>query len=102
MQFSEILRSLLEDKHLTQKTVATNIGIAQNTLSSYVTGKRQPDLQMLCALADYLDVSPDYLLGYVPHSSNLNSDQMQLIEITSKMKPERLKKLVQIAKILAE
>lgn len=102
MNFSDTLRSLLEDKHLTQKTVASSIGIAQNTLSSYVTGKRQPDLQMLCALADYFDVSTDYLLGYVPHNSNLTTEQMQLVEITMKMTPTHLNKLVEIAKILAE
>ncbi|MGN0298450.1 MAG: helix-turn-helix domain-containing protein [Lachnospiraceae bacterium] len=102
MNFSQTLRSLLSERHLTQKTVSSSIGIAQNTLSSYINGKRQPDLQMLCSLADYFGVSIDYMLGYVPANSELTSDQMQLIEITSHMSEENIRKLIQIANILAD
>lgn len=102
MKFSETLRSLIEDKHMTQKEIASSVGIAQNTLSSYINGKRQPDLQMLCLLAAYFDVSTDYLLGYVPSASTLNPDQLQLIEISRHLSSAHMKKLIQIAKILSE
>lgn len=102
MNFSNTLRTLIEDRHLTQKEIASSVGIAQNTLSSYINGKRQPDLQMLCLLAEYFNVSTDYLLGYIPSTSALSAEQLQLIEISKKLSETRMKKLVQIAKILSE
>ena len=38
------------------------LNIAQNTLSQYETGIREPDLSTLKNLADYFNVSVDYLL----------------------------------------
>lgn len=102
MEFATTLRSLLEENNVTQKTVATKIGLAQNTLSSYVNGKRQPDLTILCSLASYFDVSTDYLLGYSKSANDLNNDQKQLLSLTHGMSPEHIQKLIKIAKILSE
>ena len=45
------------------KEVGIAIGVGESTISQYETGKRQPDQQTLLKLADYFDVSVDYLLG---------------------------------------
>jgi repressor LexA len=57
------LSELRKAHNLSQKTLAENLKIAQNTLSQYETGKREPDLETLQAIASYFDVSVDYLLN---------------------------------------
>ncbi len=57
------LKELRNKLGLSQTQLANQIGIAQNTLSQYEKGTRQPDHETLKKLADYFDVSIDYLLG---------------------------------------
>ena len=58
MRISEIRRK----KHISQLKMATDLNVSQNTISRYETGDREPDLNMLVRIADYLHVSLDYLL----------------------------------------
>lgn len=57
------LRDLREDHDLTQKEVAAVLGIDQRVYSNYETGKREIPVHHLVKLADYYNVSTDYLLG---------------------------------------
>ena len=52
-----------QQKGLTQVDIAKHLQITQQTYSSYETGKRQMNFETLCLLADFYDVSTDYLLG---------------------------------------
>lgn len=57
------LRLLREKSGLSQKFVAEQIGVKNNTLSGYESGNREPDSETLTKLADYYEVSTDYLHG---------------------------------------
>ena len=57
------LRELRRAKGLTLKEVGSLVGVAESTMSLYESGKRQPDYEMLQALAEFFGVSTDYLLG---------------------------------------
>lgn len=46
-----------------QLEVAQAIGVARNTYSQYEIGARNPDIVALTKLANYFDVSVDYLIG---------------------------------------
>ncbi len=59
------LRELREDKDLSQKEVAGLLGIDQRVYSNYETGKREIPSRYLFVLADYYDVSVDYIMGRV-------------------------------------
>jgi|GEM_PF-1029167 len=48
---------------ITQEEVATAIGISRARYSHYETGRSEPDNEILQALAEYYDVTSDYLLG---------------------------------------
>ena len=48
---------------LTSSKVAQAIGVSKSTLSNYLRNRRQPDPATLIKIADYFDVSVDYLLG---------------------------------------
>ena len=59
------IRDLREDRDLRQTDVANATGIDQKTLSNYETGKTKPDSDALTRLADFFNVSIDYLTGRV-------------------------------------
>lgn len=56
------LKEIREDKQLSQSEVAKLLNVKQNTYSQYETGKRQISIAMLVQLAEFYDVSVDYLL----------------------------------------
>lgn len=57
------IRELREDRDLRQLDVSNATGIDQRTLSNYETEKTSPDSYAIIKLADFFDVSADYLLG---------------------------------------
>lgn len=63
MNMGEKLKSLRIEKKLTQKQVASRIGLAISAVSSYESGARYPSYDVLVKLARIFHVSTDYLLG---------------------------------------
>ena len=61
--FVDRLRTIRKDKGVTQKQVAQAIGTTEQNYQRYERGSQQPTLPVLLALADYFDVSLDYLVG---------------------------------------
>lgn len=61
MQFHN-LRNIREDKDLKQKDLAKILNVSQNTYSQYETGVISLTAEVLIKLADFYDVSIDYLL----------------------------------------
>ncbi len=56
------LKQLRKAKGLSQQRLATDLNTNQNTISRYETGERQPSIDELIRIADYFNVSVDYLL----------------------------------------
>lgn len=63
-RFGNTLRALRKQNDLMQQDVAEKLGIKNNTLSNWETGRTAPDFEALIKLADYFHVSTDYLLGH--------------------------------------
>lgn len=61
--FLNRLRDLREDRDLKQKDIAQLLQIHQTTYSDYELDKLNIPVAVLHTLADYYDVSIDYLLG---------------------------------------
>ena len=61
--FSQRLKKLRTDKHLTQAQVAKRVGVTASMVSSYETDIRLPSYDVMMLLADLFGVSVDYLLG---------------------------------------
>jgi len=57
------LKDLREDHDLVQKEVAAILGVDQRVYSNYETGKREIPVRHLLKLADYYNVSTDFILG---------------------------------------
>lgn len=62
MLFANI-RNLREDNDKTQCELADYLNIKQTTYSKYELGKINIPIEVFIKLADYYDVSVDYLLG---------------------------------------
>jgi len=56
------LKQLREAKGISQMKLALDLSINQNSISRYENGVREADYKTLIKLADYFDVSVDYLL----------------------------------------
>ena len=56
------LKKLRKEKNKTQLQVQMDIGIEQSLLSKYESGSRTPPTEALMALADYYNVSMDYIM----------------------------------------
>lgn len=63
MNFSERLTALRKERGLTQKQVYVAVGMSPVGYQRYEYGDREPAYQKLLALADFFNVSLDYLAG---------------------------------------
>ena len=61
--FSRIMTLLRKERGLSQKQAAMELGVSQALLSHYEKGIRECGLDFVVRIADYYDVSCDYLLG---------------------------------------
>ena len=59
----ERIKQLRNDNGIMQKELSESIGVAPRTLRGYEGGTREPNIEKLIAIADYFDVSLDYLVG---------------------------------------
>lgn len=57
------LKELRKEKGISQLKLAIDLSTNQNSISRYETGERECDYEMLIKIADYFNVSIDYLLG---------------------------------------
>lgn len=74
MSFGKRLKKLRLKKNLTQAELAKILKIGESTVSFYEANKREPDYEMLKRIADFFNVSVDYLLGrtdYDKHSETI-------------------------------
>ena len=61
--FNKILKSLRISKGLTQDELSKILKVSRSTVGMYEKGDREPDYETLEYIADYFNVSIDYLLG---------------------------------------
>ena len=63
MSFAGCLKSCRKAKNISQKQIAEDLSISLRAYKYYEAGEREPTVSVLIALADYFDVSLDYLVG---------------------------------------
>ena len=57
------LAELRKAKNLTQKQLAQALNLSETGIQNYENSRRKPAYDVLIALADFFDVSIDYLVG---------------------------------------
>lgn len=61
--FSERIIHLKTERKLLQKDIAASVGLSLRAYQYYEKGQKEPTLSVLLRLADYFNVSLDYLVG---------------------------------------
>jgi len=95
MDFGIILSQLRIERNLSQKELADELNISSGSIGMWETHKRLPSLYMLAKLAQYFNVTTDYLLGISSESTtksinctHLNNDELQLINTYRSLSPD--------------
>ena len=97
MAFSETLKYLREEKQITQKELAAACKLSPQCICALEQGTRNPTGSTVAVLAQFFEVSADYLLGLeddfgaraaAPMHSAHSSEETRLLEIYRKLSPE--------------
>ena len=79
---SDRLVQLKNERGLLQKDIAQNINISLRAYQYYERGERNPDSETLIRLAEFFDISTDYLLGRSDRPyKNLKKENLILIKM---------------------
>ncbi len=94
MNFGIILSQLRISRHLSQKDLAEKIDTSTGTIGMWETHKRLPSLHMLIKIAQYFNVSTDYLLGLSSNpcpketKSKITDEDAHLLETFHELSPD--------------
>ena len=72
------LKEIRQSKKISQQKLADKIGVSRSTIAMWETGGSQPDNDNLKILADYFQVSTDYLLGNSPKETTKNKKGIKI------------------------
>lgn len=62
-EFPRRLRRLREKKRVSRRVLADFCQLSKSAVARYERGEQEPTADVICRLADYFEVSSDYLLG---------------------------------------
>lgn len=85
MSYFERLKQLRSQKKLTKRDMARYFQVAESTYGKWELGQRKPDLKTLTSLADFFNVSVDYLLGITDDPTQSEKD-ISLFEAEESLK----------------
>jgi len=95
-KFGENLRTLRERHDMTQESLGKLLNVTQSTIAYYESGKKQPTLETLIIIADYFEVSTDYLLNrtnFVSTASEISKPDSELLNKINKLSDENRKEI---------
>lgn len=84
-KYNEILptriRELIAEQKITQNALAKDLGVTRQAISQYCDGSTVPNADKLLKLAQYFNVSADYLLG-ITNAKTIDKDVQFICEYT--------------------
>lgn len=80
-RFAKILKKLRKEKNMRQEDLANELGYARTTIANYEQATRFPPINTLFEIADYFNVSLDYLLGRTKIKTSLHKLVLDNFEI---------------------
>ncbi len=63
MKLGETIKELRKEKNISQQVLANSIGVSQKAIDFWEREVNEPKASYIVKLADFFDVSADYLLG---------------------------------------
>lgn len=89
MMLGNRIRSLREDKDLSQKDLGIKLGVSASTIGMYEQDRRSPDAEMLLKIANFFNVSTDYLLGKTDIRNPQKSNDKASLSIKEQIKLDK-------------
>ena len=86
MVFAERLKELRTEAHMTQVELAKQLGIGQSSYADWERGKKNPTQENLMKIAQFFDISLDYLVGNIDEKE----DGLDNIELLFRMNSKGL------------
>lgn len=82
-KIGEFLKSLRNEKGITQEQAAEKFGVSQRTVSRWETGSNMPDISMLIELAEFYDVDVREIIDGERKSENMKEEVKETLEKVS-------------------
>lgn len=79
--FAKRIKQLRKEKKLTGEQLGAYLGVKKTTISGWERGVSKPPTKMMKTLADFFDVTIDYLIGSSDLSKSINDDR--IIDLTN-------------------
>lgn len=79
MEFKDIIRQLRKERKLKQSDLAEILDVDRTAVGKWESGKSKPTVDMLILIANYFDVSTDYLLGLSNMRADISAEQKKPI-----------------------
>lgn len=96
------IRDRLEQKDMTQNELAEAVGSTQRSISSYVTGKTQPPLDILKSICSVLEISIDQVLmlpiHHYPYRIVKDKDELEFLECLQGLSTPTKKEFIRVTK----
>lgn len=86
------IKELRKAKSMKQVELANAISVSQAALSGYETGKYEPDFYTLQRIAEFFNVSIDYILGRdekKPAAEDSSGREKEFVQLFEKLTPEQ-------------
>ncbi|MFW9968593.1 MAG: helix-turn-helix domain-containing protein [Candidatus Odinarchaeota archaeon] len=112
MNLSYRLKKLREEKGITTREISKIFNVSKSTISNYENDIRKPDYEMIKRLAEFYDVSTDYIIGNTDDRNievmkdndipeilrNVGYEEINIIkEAKKKLTTEEIKELLEVA-----
>lgn len=96
--FRIILKKLREENKISQQKLANELKVSQSTVGMWENGKNKPEFDTLIKIADYFNVSVDYLLGKsenkkMPADENISELDKKLINLLLDLSPDEIQRV---------
>lgn len=105
--FGDRLRELRKEKNVTQEELGNLMGVTMSTVSAWEVNKAQPNFDTLIKLANYFNVTPNYLLCFTQD----DIDKIEKLKLAMKdagliasddLTIEELEKALRIVEVMRE
>ena len=102
------LKELRQDKGLSQEQLAATINVKNYTIGNWEQGRSEPSIADIIKIADYFEVSTDYLLGrsndigIVQTNANLTQFENMLLSVVGKLSRDDQFQVLGFAQALAK
>ena len=80
--FASVLKSLRQERNLSQKELADKLGTSKSTIGMYEQGKRMPKSEKMSEIATFFSVSTDYLMGRASSTTSMTDAIMEKLGIS--------------------